>query len=75
MLPETYLDIRPALGGYQVIYVTPRQQRQVIVETATDVAATASLFQLAVLSIDVDVRLACRAAGVRLIERLEEMRR
>ena len=74
-MPPEYLDVRVALGGYQVIYVTPRAQRQVIVETAADVAAMAILFQLAVLSVDADVRLACRAAGVRLIERQEDMRR
>lgn len=72
-IPDTYLDVRPALGGYQVIYVQPDRQRQVIIESPRDVAAVASLFLLPVLSLDIDVRLACRSAGVRVVERNEEL--
>lgn len=75
MLPETYLDVRPALtGGYQVILIAARQQRQAIFDTPADVAALAVLLLLALLTDDADVRAAGRAAGVRLLEREERHR-
>lgn len=69
MPPERYLDAGPAAtGGYRVSLLGAGQAAvQVLIDTPRDVAAAARLFGVAVLSEDLTIRDACRAAGVRLL--------
>jgi hypothetical protein len=67
--PSSYFDVAGAAigGGYRVIYIHDRRQRQAIIETANDVAAAARLCGVRVLSDAPDIRAACLQYGVGLI--------
>lgn len=67
MKPEPYFDVGPALlvPGYRVALMSGSYCRgQALFETASDVAAAASLAGLAVLTDDSAVQAACKALGV-----------
>jgi hypothetical protein len=66
MKPDTYYDVGPALfGGFRVALMRGlRCDGQALFETASDVAAAASLAGVAVLTSDVAIVSACKALGV-----------
>ncbi|HEU4328826.1 MAG TPA: hypothetical protein VFS21_37160 [Roseiflexaceae bacterium] len=66
-----YLAAEKALfGGYRAIYAPggTQTQRQVIIATAGDVAATAVLLAVPVLTSDADIQAECKRRGVALVE-------
>ena len=73
---EPYLDVAGNAigGGYRVALIGGgRLRAQVVLDTARDVAAAAVLCGAPVLTQDVDVRLACRDGGARLVPQPEEV--